>query len=177
VASSIEPGLNATSGSGFEPLLDWMTITDVLDSVLAPTVLALALGSSRPETRIQAAEIAAAAVALHRLPADRLAAAVHDFARTRMLKLGRVTDSLRLIGEHDAGAAWAVSTELIIRLIPDPPRDTAAVLEAGADFAATVDSREVPAGLRELAMARGNTKLLIQARRLVKIMDPESNGG
>ncbi len=159
------------SGPSVTPLLDWLRLTDGYHAELLPACLALALSSTRAGTRLLAAEVVAAAIRDGRLAPRRLAATVPELAAAGLVKVRRLAEAVRTIGDEDARTAWRLLAELLPALLDDPPRDTAAILTVACDAAAGAGARALPRGLHELAARPGTTNLHCEARRLTQILD------
>jgi hypothetical protein len=155
-------------GHGIAPVLDWWRISHVLDTPFALYCLTLALASTRPESRIEAAELVVCGLANGSVDAALFAEAFTTAVdRT---KPGRIAEALATKRDTHPRTLWSLLVSVLPALVEARPRDFGKILTLACDSAVTAGATEVPQAVADLAREKGGTKAHIEARRLMKIV-------
>lgn len=153
------------------------TATQALDSPtgtfgpIAHLALAHALQGTLAETRTTAADVFQATAADGRLIPQWLADAFVALSRESMLKVRRIVETIRpTTSERIAGHRALAAINLALPdLIDLGSRDLHLFLELAAQLTVRFGDESTPAAVRDLAIRKGGSRLLVEARRMASV--------
>ena len=137
-------------------------------------VFGYGLNAKLAESRRPAVDALAVLAARDQLPAIELGRTLAALINRRAVVVTRIVDGLRATADLGAtGEMWDVVAALLGDVLAHPPAPTgmAELLSLAAELAAIVRPKTEIPGLDALAAARGSSRQLVEARRLLRLLE------